>query len=456
MNYKETIEYLYARLPMFSRIGAAAYKEDLHNTLALCKALDNPQQQVKTIHVAGTNGKGSVSHMLAAILQTAGYKTGLYTSPHLKDFRERIKVNGEMVSKEFVVEFTEKAMPLVDAIEPSFFELTVAMAFTWFSQQQVDIAVIETGLGGRLDSTNIIRPELAVITNIGWDHMHILGDTLEKIAAEKAGIIKPAVPVVIGETQPETKKVFEDTAAAKGAAIYFADQRRSTGKPAWEKDQLEVTVTGEQYQDQQTYQLDLAGIYQTKNLLTVLEACDQLKQQGWQITDQQIQSALGQVKKRTGLHGRWEILHHAPLLVVDVAHNANGMEQLLAQVKITPHEQLHIVIGMVKDKDVQAVLSKLPSAAKYYFTNADIPRALPAGELQSAASRFGLHGETYSSVNTAIYGASMLAGKNDLILVCGSIFLVGEVSLGSIKAIWKNEYKLLEQGDFWELLRIFD
>lgn len=457
MTYKETIEYLYTRLPMFSRIGAAAYKEDLHNTIALCGALGDPQSKFKSIHVAGTNGKGSVSHMLAAILQTAGYKTGLYTSPHLKDFRERIKINGEMVGQDFIIDFTARCRPLVEELEPSFFELTVAMAFEYFANQQVDIAIIETGLGGRLDSTNVILPALSVITNIGMDHMQILGDTLEKIAAEKAGIIKPRVPVVIGETQLATKPVFEKTAAEKESPLFFADQLRAAGAPQWEKDMLQVTVTGLQQTDKTNYQLDLAGIYQAKNLLTVLEACSQLQRQGWQLTEEHLHSALRQVKKLTGLHGRWEIIHHAPMLVADVAHNAEGMEQLLAQVKVTPHEKLHIIIGMVKDKDIFTSLSKLPAAATYYFTKAEIPRALPAEALQSAAARFGLKGETYSSVNTAIYAASLDAGKKDLIIICGSIFLVGEVSLRSIRSIWKSENNMLQESEvFWEALRFFD
>lgn len=449
MTYKETIDYLYARLPMFSRIGQAAYKADLHNTLRLCDALNNPQEKFKSVHIAGTNGKGSVSHMLAAIFQTAGYKTGLYTSPHLKDFRERIKVNGEMIGQDFVIHFTEKLLPLVEELEPSFFELTVAMAFEYFAQNKVDIAIIETGLGGRLDSTNVIHPELAVITNIGWDHMHILGDTLEKIAGEKAGIIKEGVPVVIGQTQWQTQPVFAKTSAGKNAPVFFADQLRSSGTPRWENDELVLMITGQQHTDRQEYRLDLPGIYQAKNLLTVLEACSQLQKQGWQIRDEHIHTALSRVKQLTGLHGRWEIIHREPTVVVDVAHNTDGMEQLLAQVKVTPHEQLHIVLGMVKDKDVQAVLSMLPSSARYYFTRADIPRALPAEDLQAAASRYGLKGETYSTVNAALYGASLEAGKKDLILVCGSVFLAGEVSIRSIDAIWGNGHFSALSSLFW-------
>lgn len=456
MDYKQTLDYLYTRLPMFSRIGAAAYKADLYNTIRLCDELDNPQQKFKSIHVAGTNGKGSVSHMLTAILQTAGYKTGLYTSPHLKDFRERIKVNGEMISQEFVVSFTEKTIPIIKEIEPSFFELTVAMAFDYFAQQKVDIAIIETGLGGRLDSTNVIIPELSIITNIGWDHMNLLGDTLEKIAIEKAGIIKKDIPVIIGETQSETKTLFEKIAAERHSTIYFADEKRNAGKPAWENNELIITVSGEQHSQKQTYHLDLIGIYQSKNLLTVLEACTLLQQMNWKINDENILDGLKEVKKLTGLHGRWEVIHKSPLVVVDVAHNVNGIEQLLDQVKHTEHQQLHIILGMVKDKEVEKVLEKLPANTIYYFTNATIPRALPAEELARKASDFGLKGESFTNVNAALYSASIDAGNNDLIIVCGSVFIAGEVSLNSVKEIWgKGEASILEY-DFWELIRFFD
>ena len=456
MTYLQTVDYLFTRLPMFSRIGAAAYKADLKNTTRLCESLGNPQEKFKAIHIAGTNGKGSVSHMLAAILQSAGYKTGLYTSPHLKDFRERIKLNGEMVSEEFIIDFTEKIKPLIEEIEPSFFEITVAMAFEYFAQQKVDIAVIETGLGGRLDSTNIITPELSIITNIGWDHMNLLGDTLEKIAFEKAGIIKPGIPVVVGEIQPETKPVFEKIAAAKKSPIHFAENKRTATKPSWQNNELVLTVSGEQHTDKKTYHLDLAGIYQTKNLLTVLEACFQLEQQGWKINDEIIKSSVKQVKKLTGLHGRWEIIHQSPLIVLDVAHNINGIEQLLEQIKVTEHKKLHIVLGMVKDKDVENILGHLPVTATYYFTMAEIPRALPAEELKNKALKFGLTGESFSTVNFALYSASLKAKKNDLIVVCGSIFLIGEVSIGSIKEIWGKEKDSILYYDFWEALRFFD
>jgi dihydrofolate synthase / folylpolyglutamate synthase len=427
MNYQETLNYLFTRLPMFSRIGVAAYKEDLDNTIRLCEHLGNPHHQFKSIHIAGTNGKGSVSHMLAAILQTAGYKTGLYTSPHLKDFRERIRINGNMISEEFVVDFTKRIQPLIDEIEPSFFEITVAMAFDYFVQQKTDIAIIETGLGGRLDSTNIITPELSVITHIGWDHMNLLGNTLEKIAGEKAGIIKPGIPVVIGEVLPETQPVFEKAAKERNAPLSIASQKFHALEWKWEKHELIITIAEEHRTDHQAFHLDLPGLYQTKNILTVLEACSRLRQKGWNIPETAIHTALKQVKKLTGLHGRWEIIHHHPDIILDVGHNEDGIKQVMEQVEVTDHHELHIVLGMVKDKETGKVLSLLPSTAHYYFTQAQIPRAIDAVDLMQEAGRFNLKGKHYSDVNTALKEARSRAKANDLILVCGSIFLIGEV-----------------------------
>jgi len=452
MNYRETIDYLFTRLPMFSRIGAAAYKKDLGNTLTLCESLGNPHHQFRSIHIAGTNGKGSVSHMLAAILQAAGYRTGLYTSPHLRDFRERIKVNGEMVSEQFIIDFTEQVRPLAEHVEPSFFELTVAMAFDYFARQKVDIAIIETGLGGRFDSTNVITPELSVITHIGMDHMNLLGDTLEKIAGEKAGIIKKNVPVVIGEILPETLPVFEKAAKENNAPLFIACHSRSIGEWKWESGELAVTVYREPGHEKHAYRLDLPGIYQVKNLLTVLEACDQLQSLGWQISETDIANALRQVKKRTGLHGRWEVLRQSPQLVIDVAHNEDGMTQLAEQIRLTPHERLHVVIGLVNDKDSNRILRLLPTDAVYYFTRAQIPRALPEAELARLGARFGLKGQSYSTVNTALYAASLKAGKKDMILVCGSIFLAGEISPESLKAIWGHDGFNNESLNFLEML----
>lgn len=412
---------------MYSRIGAAAYKEDLDNTIRLCNELNNPQHSFKSVHIAGTNGKGSVSHMLAAILQTAGYKTGLYTSPHLKDFRERIRVNGEMIREQFVVDFTERIQHLVDEIEPSFFEITVAMAFDYFRKEKIDIAVIETGLGGRLDSTNIITPEVSVITNIGWDHMSILGNSLEKIAGEKAGIIKENIPVVIGEVLPETEAVFAKTAFTKNAPLFIAPRQFHAMEWKWENHQIIIEVAEEHKTDHQFFQLDLPGLYQAKNLLTVLQTCTLLHDRGWKTDLPVIHTALKQVKKLTGIHGRWEIIQQKPAIVLDVGHNVDGFEQILKQVEVTAHRELHIILGMVKDKESSAVLKLLPPTAHYYFAQAPIPRAIDAITLQRSAAEFKLKGNAFNDVNLALKEARSKAHPDDLIIVCGSVFLVGEV-----------------------------
>ncbi len=418
---------------MFSRIGAAAFKKDITNTIVLCEALGNPQKKIKTIHVAGTNGKGSTSHMLAAVLQTAGYKTGLYTSPHLHDFRERIKVNGVLCEEDFIVGFTQRIMPLIDEIEPSFFEITVAMAFDYFAQQQVDIAVIEVGLGGRLDSTNIITPELSVITNISYDHMNMLGNTLELIAYEKAGIIKPNIPVVIGIYLPETKPVFINKAIAENAPIIFAQEKKYVAEFTNEHHQLQVSVAEHGNDNRENYVLDLPGIYQTKNLITVLEALHQLRLQGWHVDEATIKKALRQVKKLTGFYGRWQLIHQHPNIVLDVAHNEDGIQQLVQQLALTTFNQLHIVIGMVKDKDIKKVLQLLPKNATYYFTKAPIARALNEVELHTMATTHYLQGHHFTDVNTALQAAVNTAKKDDLILVCGSVFIVAEVALEKVK-----------------------
>lgn len=428
MTYQQTIDYLFSKLPMFSRIGAAAFKKDLTNTIKLCDFLDQPQKKFKSIHIAGTNGKGSVSHMLAAILQTSGYKTGLYTSPHLKDFRERIKVNGEMISKDFIIYFTERTKSISEEIEPSFFELTVAMAFEYFAEQNVDVAVIETGLGGRFDSTNIITPEVSVITNIGWDHMNILGDSLEKIAFEKAGIIKQNVPVVVGEVLNETQKIFEDVAAEKRSPLSVANEKKQSLNWHWENHQLVVEVAQKHRTDHQLYYLDLPGLYQTKNLVTVLETCSLLQQNGWNIEEEDIKTGLQHVKKLTGLHGRWEIIHQHPLVVLDVAHNEDGIKMLMEQIEVTAHDHLHIILGIVKDKEADKILSLFPRLANYYFTRADIPRALDAHLLKEKATGYSLEGNIYQNVNDAIKAALARSSREDLIIVCGSVFLVGEVN----------------------------
>ncbi|MDB5246158.1 MAG: bifunctional folylpolyglutamate synthase/dihydrofolate synthase [Segetibacter sp.] len=433
LNYQQTIDYLFHRLPMFSRIGSAAYNGDLSNTIKLCEAVGNPHRQFKSIHIAGTNGKGSTSHMLAAIMQTAGYNTGLYTSPHLKDFRERIKVNGNLVDEAFVIEFTERIKPVIEQIDPSFFEITVAMAFAWFAQQKVDVAVIEVGLGGRLDSTNIITPELSIITNIGYDHTNLLGNTLELIAGEKAGIIKQGIPVIIGETLPETKPVFLAKALQENAAIHFAAEERWITDWRQEKNILVVTVADKHTDERKNFELELTGLYQTKNLLTALEAVDTLCQLKWKIEHKHVEHALLHIKKLTGLHGRWELIHQKPLTVLDVAHNEDGIKQLTEQLEHCVFQKLRIVIGMVKDKDIQKVLSLLPKFAEYYFTKAQIPRALAETELADKAKEFGLHGKAFPTVMEALQQAIDHAHTEDMILVCGSVFVVGEVNASQLK-----------------------
>jgi dihydrofolate synthase/folylpolyglutamate synthase len=435
MTYQQTLEYIYSQLPMFSRIGAAAIKKDITNTITLCRFLDDPQLKFKSVHVAGTNGKGSTSHMLAAIFQTAGYKTGLYTSPHLKDFRERIKVNGEMISEKYVVEFTERLKPLIAEIKPSFFEITVAMAFDYFVQQEVDIAIIEVGLGGRLDSTNIIEPEVSVITNIGWDHMNILGDSLEEIAGEKAGIIKDGTPVVIGEYNDITHEIFSEIAGRKNAPLSFADQERKVFDWKFESHYLVAEVTKTHTDLKNIYHLDLNALYQTKNLLTVLETVHVLVQKGWNLTEKDMQKGLKQVKKITGLHGRWETIHEHPRVILDVAHNEDGIRELTAQLELTSYHHLHIVIGMVKDKAITKVLSLLPKMANYYFTKAQIPRAISEHELWAMGTALDLKGNPYADVNLAIKVALANALKDDVILICGSVFIAGEVEDRSLQHV---------------------
>ncbi|MDE1191733.1 MAG: bifunctional folylpolyglutamate synthase/dihydrofolate synthase [Arachidicoccus sp.] len=427
MNYQETIDFLYAQLPLFSRIGAAAIKADLTNTLALCEALNNPQNKFKTVHIAGTNGKGSSSHMLAAILQQSCYKTGLYTSPHLYDFRERIKVNGELCTKEFVVEFTEKIKPYIETIRPSFFEVTVAMAFEYFAQQQVDIAIIETGLGGRLDSTNVILPEVCLITNIGKDHMDILGNTLEKIAFEKAGIIKENVPVVVSEILPETKDVFEEAAKEKHAPLIFAQDIFSVKNYHYELNGLQIEIADSATKQVKNYELDLTGIYQTKNIIGVLATIRQLQNKGWKIDEQSISYALKNVKNLTGLHGRWELVSKDPTIITDVGHNEDGIKQIVQQLKHIQYNRLHLIIGFVKDKDVSSALALLPKDGIYYFTKAQIPRAMNEKDLEILAAEKKLHGQTFENIDAALLSAKSNYRENDLILVCGSVFLVAEI-----------------------------
>lgn len=426
MTYPETVAYLMQRLPMFSRTGAAAYKKDLHNIRRLCDALGNPQHKFKSIHVGGTNGKGSVSTALAAVLQAAGYKTGLHTSPHLVDFRERIRIDGELCTESFVVDFTARIAPLIEEIEPSFFEISVAMAFEWFAQQQVDVAVIEVGLGGRLDSTNIITPLLSVITNIGLDHTDLLGTTLAEIAGEKAGIIKPGIPVVVGAKQPETESIFREKALAEKSEIFFAPDfgkvKRVGGSAAGTQYEAQV-VSGETF----LFTSDLQGFYQEENLATVLLAAGILeKERQFTILPAALKEGLAQVA-RAGLRGRYEVLQNQPLIVADVAHNADGLKSVVAQFKSeSAGRNMHIVAGFVRDKDLDAALSLLPVSARYYWCNAQIPRALPAAELAALATHKGLTGEVFSSVEEAVKTARNILGTNDCLLITGSFFIVGE------------------------------
>jgi dihydrofolate synthase/folylpolyglutamate synthase len=438
MDYQQTLDYLYSQLPMFTRDGASAFKKDLTNTLELCERLGNPQHQFRSVHVGGTNGKGSTSHMLAAILQTAGYKTGLYTSPHLRDFRERIRINGQMISEQHVVDFVANHQKDFEEIKPSFFEMTVAMAFDAFAREKVDIAIVEVGLGGRLDSTNVIRPFLSVITNIGWDHMNMLGDTLQLIAAEKAGIIKPQIPVIIGEYQQEVADIFINKAKDEHAPISFASEEWRILKSEAESRRSEFRDQDLAYLDfgilkktspNKTLNLfmDLAGTYQLKNAKTVLSAVDELRRQGFIIDDDHIKHALKQVKELTGLHGRWDILSRNPLTICDTGHNPEGITEVLKNIGYVSFLNLHFVIGVVNDKDISKILAVLPKHATYYFCKPDIPRGLDAESLKQQAENFGLHGQIYISVKAAFNAAQGNAGNHDLVFVGGSTFVVAEI-----------------------------
>lgn len=404
MNYQETLDWLFVQLPMYQRVGQAAYKANLDNTLLLSDYLRHPEKAFKSIHVAGTNGKGSTSHMLASVLQEAGYKVGLYTSPHLKDFRERIKVNGEMIPKRVVTSFIKKHKPFFEKHQLSFFEMTVGLAFDYFRIEKVDIAVVEVGMGGRLDSTNIITPEVSVITNIGWDHTQFLGDTLAKIAAEKAGIIKPNIPVVVGETLPETKPVFEEIALKNTAEIVFAENESFDFYPS-----------------------DLIGSYQKMNQKTVITALKMLKQKGWKFSEKDIKKGLKHVVENTGLLGRWQILQKSPKVICDTAHNKEGLMLTMKQLASENYNNLHIVLGVVSDKDLCKVLPLFPKNATYYFCEPKIPRAMPVVQLQREANAFNLIGEPFLSVKSAYQSALKNAEKEDVVYVGGSTFVVAEV-----------------------------
>ncbi len=423
-TYKETIEYLYSRLPMFTRIGPAAYKSGLGNINDLCEHLKHPELKYKTIHIAGTNGKGSTSHMMAAILQLAGYKIGLYTSPHLKDFRERIRINGVPVEEEDVVNFVEKHRFFFENKEVSFFEVTTAMAFELFAQNQVDVAVVETGLGGRLDSTNVIQPDLCIITNISWDHADLLGDSLQKIAFEKAGIIKPTTPVIISERQKEVEEIFIQKAKSEDATIFFAtdDYEGNT----YNRNQEFATFSFNHHPNEVVLKSDLTGSYQLRNIAGVLKACDVLNEYGYIIQEETINNALTQVRKLTGLRGRWDVLQTNPLTIADIAHNEGGLKETIDQLTKS-EKKIHFVIGFVKDKDLQKILRLFPKEANYYFCKPDLPRGLDVNELVKMATDHQLHGKVYDSVNAAWQAAKSSADAVDIIYIGGSTFVVAEI-----------------------------
>ena len=406
MTYKEAIDYLYSQAPMFQHIGKKAYKTGLETTYALDAHYGHPHRAYRTVHIAGTNGKGSTSHMMAAILQSAGYKTGLYTSPHLKDFRERIRINGQMIPQEYVCTFVEGAKETISRLNPSFFEITTAMAFRYFADERVDVAVIEVGLGGRLDCTNVITPEVSVITNISIDHTDLLGDTLEAIAHEKAGIIKPGVPVIIGETQPESAPVFIAKAREAGAPIHFADKEMS---------------------DAQLPPCEMEGIYQDKNRRTVLAAVRALQDKGWKISAENIREGLANVCSLTGIMGRWQRLGEHPAIVCDTGHNEVGIRFVTEQLRRQKYNRLHIVIGVVSDKKIDKILPLLPKNATYYFTKAQIPRALDENTLMAQAAEYGLRGNGYPTVAQAFNAAKENAAPDDFIFIGGSNFTVAEI-----------------------------
>ena len=431
MNYTETIGYLQSQLPMFHRIGAAAYKANLDNTLALSEYLGRPETKFRSIHIAGTNGKGSVANMLASILQQQGYKTGLATSPHLKDFRERIRVNGKMMPKKKVIDFVKNHRHFFEKLNPSFFEISIALTFDYFAQENLDIAVIETGLGGRLDSTNIILPEVSVITNIGMDHMNLLGDTLEKIASEKAGIIKESVPVVIGKFQPEIHHVFTNLAAQKKARLTMANELFCFASAETQEilgKLFQEMVFKTPYGEMRTFKTDLLGAYQQENLATALATTEVLNQQcAFKVSEKAIADGLLQVKENTGFKGRWYQLGKRPRIICDTGHNADGIKAVLNQLASLKFNKLSIVLGMVDDKDIKAILSLFPKNARYYFCKPDVPRGLDPQNLANMAKMAGLKGRVYPTVKAALERAKKEASKNDLIFVGGSTFVVAEV-----------------------------
>ncbi len=432
MTYQQTLDYLFARLPMFHRVGAAAYKANLVNTIKIVELLGKPHQKIKCIHVAGTNGKGSSSHMLAAVLQQAGYKTGLYTSPHLVDFRERIKINGKMIPKNYITDFVEKYKDPFELIEPSFFEWTVGLAFDYFAKEEVDVAIIEVGLGGRLDSTNVIKPKVSLITNISFDHINLLGDTLEKIAAEKAGIIKSRVPVVISQYQSESGPLFNAVAKELKSPIEFADKQFKIIDHKILNGLLNTTVLNKKTNTTLNIDLDLTGSYQLKNLLGVLKTLEFVEEAGFMISPEDIKTGLKQVIKTTGLNGRWQTISEKPLMITDTGHNEDGIKNVIHNLKSTTYNHLHFVFGAVNDKDVSKILQLLPKEATYYFTKANIPRALNENELLEQAQKLKINGKAFTTVKSAIAAAKKACKKNDLILIGGSTFVVGDALADSI------------------------
>ena len=428
MNYQETLDYLYSYLPMFQRIGAAAYKEDIYNTVELMKALGNPEKKFKSIHVAGTNGKGSSSHLIASILREKGLKVGLHTSPHLKDFRERIKINNQMCEEDFVVKFVEDNKEVIERIKPSFFETAVAMAFTYFAQENVDVAIIEVGMGGRLDSTNIINPLACLITNISFDHTQFLGNSLEKIAEEKAGIIKQNTPVVISQTQKETQNVFSAKANEKNSPICFADSYLSCENVNHSQGLLKMDIYKNGVERIKNLQSSLSGYYQQKNILGVVALIDTLNQyHNFNISDEEIKQGIENLSSNFPIAGRWQILCNKPLTICDTGHNEDGLKYVIEQIKNTPHEKLRFVLAMVNDKDVNKVLSMLDKDAEYYLSQAKIPRALPVDELAEKAQQAGLSFTQYETISQALAKAQEEAEENDLVFVGGSTFTVAEV-----------------------------
>lgn len=428
MNYQETLDYLYSYLPMFQRIGAAAYKADIYNTVELMKALGNPEKKFKSIHVAGTNGKGSSSHLIASILREKGLKVGLHTSPHLKDFRERIKIDNKMCSEEFVVKFVENNKELIERIKPSFFETAVAMAFTYFAQENVDIAIIEVGMGGRLDSTNVINPLSCLITNISFDHTQFLGNSLAEIAGEKAGIIKENTPVVISQSQEETKNVFIAKANEKNSPISFADSYLSCENVNHSCGEMRLDIYKNGVKRIENLKSPLAGYYQQKNILGVIALIDTLNQyHNFNISEENIINGIENLSTNFPIAGRWQILCKSPLTICDTGHNEDGLKYVIEQIKNTPHQKLRFVLAMVNDKDVNKVLSMLNKDAEYYLSQANIPRALPVEQLAEKAQQAGLSFTQYSTISQALAKAQEDAKENDLVFVGGSTFTVAEV-----------------------------